>query len=400
MRWGQLRWRAVALACAVARAAAAAVVIDGTTPTCPLTTGEVRQLDAAKNYTRIESAAPCVLYDTAAAAPPADVVELTVVQAGPSQCMPHLAGAKVAVDTLNALNDDKGFAVGVAGDTFVRLRLVTILTAAGGRADYDAFHDNVTRAMLASDGFADAYGATRYLIGSCNKGPFADAEKWAAEAAGVILMAQIGADSTYEEGLANLFGMHLSSYSYSVPVLQQMRRSGARKIAVVTSTHSNFFVTTCDFAKEYAVGNVTVASTTQDEADLELVYDFSFDPKVDDDGDGVANWEDVEFSAWRRRRRGASWRVQTDEAEVLVAKWQALECVPTPSGSRGLGGDARRIALRGLFCFLLTVYIFAGVAYNVWRADVRDLVDGLRENRLDRLALRRLYEGAEGGDRR
>ncbi|KAH8047316.1 hypothetical protein JL722_13127 [Aureococcus anophagefferens] len=332
MRWGQLRWRAVALACAVARVAAAAVVIDGTT--CPLTTGEVRQLDAAKNDTRIESAAPCVLYDTAAAAPPADVVELTVVQAGPSQCMPHLAGAKVAVDTLNALNDDKGFAVGVAGDTFVRLRLVTILTAAEGRADYDAFHDNVTRAMLASDGFADAYGATRYLIGSCNKGPFADAEKWAAEAAGVILMAQIGADSTYEEGLANLFGMHLSSYSYSVPVLQQMRRSGARKIAVVTSTHSNFFVTTCDFGKEYAVGNVTVASTTQDEADLELVYDFSFDPKADDDGDGVANRVDVEFLdgvATGVCDSGADVFmacVQTDEAEVLVAKWQALECVP------------------------------------------------------------------------
>ncbi|KAH8077602.1 calcium ion binding protein [Aureococcus anophagefferens] len=187
--------------------------------------------------------------------------------------------------------------------------------------------------MLASDGFADAYGAPRYLIGSCNKGPFADAEKWAAEAAGVILMAQIGADSTYEEGLANLFGMHLSSYSYSVPVLQQMRRSGARKIAVVTSTHSNFFVTTCAFGKEYAVGNVTVASTRQDEADLELVYDVSFDPKADDDGDGVANRVDVDFLdgvATGVCDSGADVFmacVQTDEAKVLVAKWQALEAL-------------------------------------------------------------------------
>ena len=54
---------------------------------------------------------------------PADVTELTVVQAGPAYCMEHLAGAKVAVDTLNALNANKGFAVGVAGTTFVRLRL-------------------------------------------------------------------------------------------------------------------------------------------------------------------------------------------------------------------------------------------------------------------------------------
>ena len=150
--------------------------------------------------------------------------------------MEHLAGAKVAVDTLNALNANKGFAVGVAGDTFVRLRLVTILTAAESDADYDAFHDEVVRAMLASGGFAAAYGAPRYLIGTCNTGGFADAEKLASDDAGVILMAQIGPDSTYEGGLPNLFGMHLSSYSYSVPVLQQLRRSGAKKIAVVTSS--------------------------------------------------------------------------------------------------------------------------------------------------------------------
>ena len=49
----------------------------------------------------------------------------------------------------------------------------------------------------------------------------------------------------------------------------------------------------------------------------------------------------------------------------------------------------------GVFCFLLTMYLFCGAAYNVWRADVRALVDGLQANRLDRLALRRLYEGAE-----
>ena len=49
----------------------------------------------------------------------------------------------------------------------------------------------------------------------------------------------------------------------------------------------------------------------------------------------------------------------------------------------------------GLFCFLSTVYLFCGIAYNVWRADVRALVDGLKLNRLDRVALRRLYEGAE-----
>lgn len=245
-----MQWlRLVALACAVARA----VVIDGTTPSCALTTGEVGQLHAAQNYTWLAAAAPCVLYDTVATAPPADVTELTLVQAGPARCMEHLAGAKVAVDTLNALNANKGFAVGVAGDTFVRLRLVTILTAADdGHADYDAFHDDVTRAMLASNGFLVAYGAPRYLIGTCNKGGFADAEKWASDDAGVILMAQIGPDSTYEGGLPNLFGMHLSSYSYSVPVLQQLRWNGARKIAVLTSEHSNFFVTTCAFGKEYA----------------------------------------------------------------------------------------------------------------------------------------------------
>ena len=43
----------------------------------------------------------------------------------------------------------------------------------------------------------------------------------------------------------------------------------------------------------------------------------------------------------------------------------------------------------------MTIYLFCGVAYNVWRADVRALVDGLQANRLDRFALRRFYEGAE-----
>ena len=282
----------------------------------------------------LDAAAPCVLYDTAATAPPADVTELTVVQAGPAYCMEHLAGAKVAVDALNALNANKGFAVGVAGNTFVRLRLVTILTAAEYDADYDAFHDDVTRAMLTSGGFAAAYGAPRYLIGTCNKGGFADAEKLASDDAGVILMAQIGPDSTYEGGLPNLFGMHLSSYSYSVPVLQQLRRSGAKKIAVVTSEHSNFFITTCAYGKEYAQGKRTVASTTILEADLELVYNYSYVPTDDEDNDGVPNREDVAFLdgvATKVCDSGADVFmacVQTDEAKLLVAKWRALDCVP------------------------------------------------------------------------
>jgi hypothetical protein len=173
-----MQWlRTAALAGAVARAAGV-VVIDGSTPSCSLTTSEVGQLHAAKSYTGLAAAAPCVLYDTAATAPPADVTELTVVQAGPSYCMEHLAGAKVAVDTLNALNANKGFAVGVAGVTFVRLRLVTILTAADSDADYDAFHDDVTRAMLTSGGFAAAYGVPRYLIGTCKGGVSPTPRSW------------------------------------------------------------------------------------------------------------------------------------------------------------------------------------------------------------------------------
>ena len=327
-----MRLLTVGLACAAR--AAGVVVIDSTTPSCALTTSEVGQLHAAKDYTGLAAAAPCVLYDTAATAPPADVTELTVVQAGPAYCMEHLAGAKVAVDTLNALNANKGFAVGAAGDTFVRLRLVTILTAAESDADYDAFHDEVVRAMLTSGGFAAAYGAPRYLIGTCNKGGFADAEKLASDDAGVMLMAQIGPDSTYEGGLPNLFGMHLSSYSYSVPVLQQLRRSGARKIAVVTSTHSNFFFTTCDFGKKYAQGKISVASTTDHEAPMELVYNYSYAPTLDNDGDGVLNRVDVKFlnnTATAVCDSGADVFmacVQTDEAKLLVAKWRALDCVP------------------------------------------------------------------------
>ena len=327
--------RLLTVAWAVARAAGV-VVIDGTTPSCALTTGEIGQLHAAKDYTGLAAAAPCVLYDTAASASPADVTELTIVQAGPSKgCMEHLAGAKVAVDTLNALNANKGFAVGIAGDTFVRLRLVTILTAAEYDTDYDVFHDEVVRAMLTSGGFAAAYGAPMYLIGTCNGiGPFSDAEKFASDDAGVILMAQIGPDETYEGGLRNLFGMHLSSYTYSVPVLQQLRRSGEKKIAVVTSTWSNFQNTTCGFGKEYAQDKTTVASTTIDEAPMELVYDYSYVPTDDEDGDGVANHKDVKFlnnTATAVCDSGADVFmacVNVGEAKLLIAKWEALRCVP------------------------------------------------------------------------
>ena len=62
--------RLLTVAWAVARAAGV-VVIDGSTPSCALTTGEIGQLHAAKNYAELAAAAPCVLYDTAATAPPA-----------------------------------------------------------------------------------------------------------------------------------------------------------------------------------------------------------------------------------------------------------------------------------------------------------------------------------------
>ena len=107
-----MRLLTVGLAWAVARAAGV-VVIDWDDAVVRPDDQRVGQLHAAKDYTGLAAAAPCVLYDTAATAPPADVTELTVVQAGPSYCMEHLAGAKVAVDTLNALNANKGFAVGV-----------------------------------------------------------------------------------------------------------------------------------------------------------------------------------------------------------------------------------------------------------------------------------------------
>ena len=53
-----MHWlRTAALAWAVARAAGV-VVIDSTTPSCALTTSEVGQLHAAKDYTGLAAAAP------------------------------------------------------------------------------------------------------------------------------------------------------------------------------------------------------------------------------------------------------------------------------------------------------------------------------------------------------
>ena len=55
----------------------------------------------------------------------------------------------------------------------------------------------------------------------------------------------------------------------------------------------------------------------------------------------------------------------------------------------------KRFALFGTLAFVATIGLACGVAWHVWRADVRALVDGLHAHKLDRLALRRLYEGAE-----
>ena len=54
----------------------------------------------------------------------------------------------------------------------------------------------------------------------------------------------------------------------------------------------------------------------------------------------------------------------------------------------------------GVFCFLLTMYLFCGAAYNVWRADERALVDGLQANRLDSARVKAALRGRRGGGHR
>ena len=91
------------------------------------------------------------------------------------------------------------------------------------------------------------------------------------------------------------------------------------------------------------------------------VYELSYDPNADDDGDLIPNQRDKDFLddvATKVCDSGADVFmacVNVDEAELLIAKWEALPCVPDAvwlsCAAKGdetrIGSDPRNYAAGG-----------------------------------------------------
>jgi hypothetical protein len=195
----------------------------------------------------INAATPCILYDTSAEDELPDTTkEITLTQLTGSSCNKHRDGSKLAVDKINAMNSESGFTVGYAGVNHVRFRLISVVV---GTDTEEGFEDSfrTLSAELASE--ADL------VVGTCSN--YAEYEKDIVNEAGKILTAQVGPGVYYEgddgnpdPALTHVFGVHLSSYTYTYPALAEAKFEGAETFAIAGRDASVFFQSTCAKAEE------------------------------------------------------------------------------------------------------------------------------------------------------
>ena len=98
-------------------------------------------------------------------------------------------GAYAAAAKMNSENRGRG--IRVAADSYVRLRLVTIISGSKRHPDYSSLHDNALEYMLGPNG-TYYYGKPALLVG-CSGG-LAEAydEKWIANRTSTITIGQMG----------------------------------------------------------------------------------------------------------------------------------------------------------------------------------------------------------------
>lgn len=241
-------------------------------PVCTLTSAELTDFDSSLD--------PCLLEDLN----PNATSTITILSVTASSCYSARDGPRVAVERLNSLNENRGFAIGyLPSQTFVKFRLIEIV--AGSRdilgKNYNNVHEEVFRKAL------NLYQPD-YITGTCSQA--ASAEKEPAREYETFLFSMVGPPGFYRDENPWLFGIHLNSNEYvseAVHQLDQLHDEEKRKnfpINVIHRTESEFFFETCQTAvdrlKDLGFRNVT---------------QFLFEPFGDDDSDNVTNTKDEDF---------------------------------------------------------------------------------------------------------
>ena len=176
---------------------------------------------------------------------------------------------------------------------------------------YDAEHLARLQAAVAPGSPVD------FLVGTCS--PKSAGEDTTANAASKMLLALVGPNSYYEPKLDYIFGMHISSYTYTEPTLKQVAFQGAKTVAIAGRKQSLFFQTTCAEGEKYAqqYGMTMAMDRIEYEAsgDSSLVTDEAYQREV----------------ATKMCRSGADVYmgcVGWDEARVWLQVWHEMDCKP------------------------------------------------------------------------
>jgi hypothetical protein len=179
---------------------------------------------------------------------------LTFAQVTPfGTCKKHRNGPIVAIHALNSWygNPDNPFGIGKSLKQFkFRLYSVTINETVPGvtstTALYTPFHVAEVRGLVQDPSVV-------YLVGSCSFAAGADkiGIKKADSGTNTALLAQVGPNSYYDPPQEQIFGVHVSSYTYAEPFTKLSKFAGAKTAAIAGRDKTEFYITTCQYAKQY-----------------------------------------------------------------------------------------------------------------------------------------------------
>ena len=173
-------------------------------------------------------------------------------------CDKHWHGARLAVEKINALNGGKGFAVGYGSTHYVQfdhvVRRIDKTSVSSTGATTEAI-EGATYANYHSGNASELAKQVDFWVGTCS-GQSGN-ERDAVNDAGKVMLAQVGPSDYYNPAThKNIFGMHLSSYTYTYPALSSfalsVSNSSKLTVGIAGREKSAFFKTTCSYAKQYA----------------------------------------------------------------------------------------------------------------------------------------------------
>lgn len=239
-------------------------------------------------------------------------ISLPVGQVTPTGCAQHRDGVRFAIRKINELNGGKGFAIGFDQTDYVKFtdntQVVDDTVFTGD--DYDTEHQRVLD-VLASD-------AQKHLVvGTCS--PKSENEKTIATNRQTVVLALVGPNAYYEDKLDYVFGMHISSYTYTEPSFKSFAFEGAKTVAIAGRKQSLFFQTTCAEGEKYAQSYGMTLSMPRVEYEASgagsLVKDVDYQRQVAKDM--CESGADVYAGC-----------VGFDEAKVWLQVWEEMDCKP------------------------------------------------------------------------